>query len=85
MIGPEHNARAGDSNKNAVEIEARDARDANGGEQIAADHSANDAENHVEQQTLNSGNYQGHLARDKTRDQPQNNPGENRHWRIPLL
>ena len=48
MVDAKHDNRAANGHKSAVEIEVCDARDFDGGEQVAACHSTNDAQHEAQ-------------------------------------
>jgi len=52
VVAPEHEDSAHHGDEHAVEIEARDARCADGRKQKPTDHGADDTEHDVEQETL---------------------------------
>src|SRR4029453_15851964 len=81
VIDHEQHRSPHDRDEHAVEIEAGNAGRAERGEEIAAHDGADDAEYNIHQQSLPCSADE--LARDETRDQSQDNPGDNRHVKSP--
>src|SRR5688500_4069907 len=78
VIQPQHHNGADGRDDHAPDVEAGDAAGAERGEQEAADHRADNAEHDVHQQALAGAhvNLAGNEARDKTQDNPGNDPHE---------
>ena len=77
MVQPQHDDGADRGDDHAPNVETGDARCAEGGEQIAANHRPDDAEHDIKQQALARAHV--NLAGDEARDQTQDNPGNDPH------
>jgi hypothetical protein len=83
VIDNEDHDRADNSDDKAVNIEARNPRSAKHIEEKAADDGANYAENDIEDEAFTTAI--DNLAADKTGNEAQNEPSENRHPEISLV
>src|SRR5262245_4360715 len=83
VIDEQHDDRSHDRDEHRVDVEPRDSRAADMGEDVAAHESADDPENDVEDAALTA--LINDPARDEARDQAENNPRDDIHVQPPFI